>query len=277
MSIGFQSRAQNERQTPRRRQIYNGSTKTVFEGVDPGTLVLYFKDDIQDVGGNVHTIVGKGTINNRISELLLSRLAEIGIGSHFIKRLNMKEHLVHCADVIPARLTIHNIAVGSFAHRLGLQENFVPAKSIFEFQLKDRSLGYPVVSAQHLLSLELVREEEIDAILTVAQRINDYLNGQFLALGYRLVNFTLQFGRLNPSDYIDEPHLIIVDELSADNIALIDLSTGELHDPAAMAAPHAIDTYRNIASKLGILADGGPLDLQESVVQMLSTGQQGNQ
>ncbi len=263
MAIGTQSRLSREKIPSRRRQVHDGTDKTLFEGTEPDTYVLYFKDDCIDIAGNPTTIVGKGAINNRISELLMTRLGDIGVSTHFIKRLNMREQLVQATDALPVTLSINNIAVGEFAKRLGLDENFLLQKAIPEFKYKSKELGNPVVSPQHIVALGWAREDEIEQMLSLSQRINDYLTGQFLALGFRLAQFTMEFGRLYNNEFFEDIPLILIDELSPDTFTLIDLTSGAPYD--FDARPHL---YQEIGGRLGLLTDGGPLDLQESVTYL---------
>lgn len=237
---------------PRRRKLIDGTTKTIFDGPDPGTYVLYFKDDIV-LNGEVETVSGKGILNNRISELFMSRLNDLSIDTHFIRTLNMREQLVRTTETLPFQLTLNNIASGKFAKRLGLEDGMVLSKPIPEFSLRSKELSDPVVAAEHLTALGWSRFEEIDEILLIAQRINDFLNGQFLALNIRLMSFSLQFGRFYTSDLMDS-QIIITDELSPETMNLVDITTGRRLDHQGMEDyPEAAgEIYQEVARRLGI-------------------------
>lgn len=238
---------------PRRRQLLDGTSKTIYDGPEPGTHVLYFKDDVF-LEGEVETINGKGILNNRVSELLLSRLNEIGIDTHFIRTLNMREQLVRATEALPFYVTLHNVASGTFAKRLGLEEGMQLSKPVPEFSLTSKELGNPTVAAEHLTSLGWSRFEEIDEILLTAQRVNDFLNGQFLALNMRLISFSLEFGRFYTSDLMDS-QIMITDELSPDTCNLLDLTTGRRLDLQGMEddPEEASEIYQEVARRLGVL------------------------
>ena len=238
---------------PRRPQLREGRGKILYDGPEPGTHVLFFKDE-GGAGNSSLTLSGKGVLNNRISELLMTRLNDMGINTHFIRRLNMREQLIRATEVLPFNLTIHNLASGSFALRLGLEEGMSLPKPIPEFALRSRELNNPVVAVEHLAALGWGRLEEIDDILLISQRVNDFLSGQFLALNMRLISFTLEFGRYYVSDFT-EPHILVIDELSPDTCNLLDLTTGErLDQQGVQNQPHmARNIYQTVASRFGLL------------------------
>src|SRR5258708_4483135 len=135
----------------RRRRIYEGKCKTMFEGPEPGTLVQYFKDDATAFNNQKHGIIsGKGVLNNRISEYLMTRLAEIGIPTHLMRRLNMREQLVRQVEIIPIEVVVRNIAAGSLAKRFKLQDGTQLPRSIIEYYYKSDELGDPMVSEEHI-------------------------------------------------------------------------------------------------------------------------------
>jgi phosphoribosylaminoimidazole-succinocarboxamide synthase len=237
----------------RRRQLMDTLSKTTYDGPEPGTHVLYFKDDVSLLG-SVKTISGKGILNNRISELLMSRLNELGIDTHFIRALNMREQLVRATESLPFYVTIHNVATGSFAKRLGLEDGMILSKPIPEFSYRSKELGNPVVAAEHLTALGWSRFEEIDDIIMTSQRVNDFLNGQFLAINIRLMSFTLEFGRLYTTDLMDS-QMMITDELSPEKCHLLDLTTGNRLDIMGMedTPEEAHGIYQEVSRRLGVL------------------------
>src|SRR6266581_4994900 len=149
----------------RRRRIYDGKAKTMFEGPEPGTLVQYFKDDATAFNAQKKGIItGKGVLNNRISEYLMLRLAEIGIPTHFVRRLNMREQLVHEVEMIPLGVVVRNIAAGSLSERLGIAEGTALPRSIIEYYLKKDELGDPLVSEEHITAFGWASTGELHEI-----------------------------------------------------------------------------------------------------------------
>ncbi len=128
----------------RRKQIYEGKAKVLFEGPEPGTIVQYFKDDATAFNNQKRgTITGKGVLNNRISEFLMTRIADIGVPTHFVRRLNMREQLVRAVEIIPLEVVVRNVVAGSLAKRLGIEEGTPLARSIIEYYFKNDALGDP--------------------------------------------------------------------------------------------------------------------------------------
>src|SRR5262249_20773418 len=142
------------------------------------------------------TITGKGVLNNRISEFLMSRLNEIGVPTHFMRRLNMREQLVRKVEVIPVKVVVRNIVAGSLAKRLGIAEGTLLPRSIVEFHYKSDELDNPLVTDEHITAFGWACPHELEEIMSQALRINDYLSGLFLGIGLKLVDFKLEFGRL---------------------------------------------------------------------------------
>lgn len=254
MAIDSPSPFVGEYAHPRRRHLFEGTGKILYEGPEPGTCVWHFKDDVA-VESGISTVSGKGVLNNRISDLLMSRLNELGFDTHFIRTLNMREQLVRKTEALPFSVTLHNVAFGAFAKRLGLEEGIIFSKPLHEFFLRSPELGNPVVATEHLTVLGWSRFEEIDDILLISQRINDFLTGQFLAYNMRLVSFTLEFGRLYVNDLADS-QVILGGELSPDTLDLLDLTTGKrLGRHGIQGTPEeAQEIYRQVASRLGVLS-----------------------
>src|ERR671912_1515395 len=177
----------------RRRQIYEGKAKILYEGTEPGTIIQYFKEDATAFNAQKKgTINGKGVINNRISEHVFLRLAHIGIPTHFIRRLNMREQLVRQVEIIPLEVVVRNVAAGSLSKRLGIEEGTQLPRSIIEFYYKNEALGHPMVSEEHITAFGWASPQEIDDIMALAIRVNDFLSGLFLGVGIRLVDFKLE-------------------------------------------------------------------------------------
>ncbi|HEU0069817.1 MAG TPA: phosphoribosylaminoimidazolesuccinocarboxamide synthase [Alphaproteobacteria bacterium] len=240
----------------RRKQIYEGKAKVLFEGPEPGTLVQYFKDDATAFNNKKKgTITGKGVLNNRISEHLMLRLHEIGIPTHFVRRLNMREQLIREVEIIPIEVVIRNIAAGSISTRLGIPEGTPLPRSIVEYYYKKDELNDPMVSEEHITAFGWASTPEIDDILNMSLRINDFLMGLLLGIGIRLVDFKLEFGRLYEGD---EVRVVLADEISPDNCRLWDASTNEKMDKDRFRRDmgKVEEAYQEVARRLGILPEG---------------------
>ena len=246
----------------RRRRIYEGKAKVLFEGPEPGTLVQYFKDDATAFNNQKKGVItGKGVLNNRISEYLMTRLTEAGIPTHFLRRLNMREQLVREVEIIPLEIVVRNVAAGSLATRFGLTEGTPLPRSIVEFYYKNDELGDPMVSEEHVTAFGWATTQEIDEILNLALRINDFLSGLFLGVGLRLVDFKVEFGRLWEGE---EMRIVLADEISPDSCRLWDIKTNEKLDKDRFRRDlgQVEEAYQEVARRLGILPEGGPGDLK---------------
>ncbi|HLW27758.1 MAG TPA: phosphoribosylaminoimidazolesuccinocarboxamide synthase [Kiloniellales bacterium] len=246
----------------RRRRIYEGKAKVLFEGPEPGTLVQYFKDDATAFNNQKKgTITGKGVLNNRISEYLMMRLQSIGVPTHFIRRLNMREQLVREVEIIPLEVVVRNVAAGSLSTRLGIEEGTQLPRSILEFYLKNDALGDPMVSEEHITCFNWASPHEIDEMMQMALRVNDFLTGLFLGVGIKLVDFKLEFGRLWEDEQL---RIVLADEISPDNCRLWDIETSEKLDKDRFRRDlgKAEEAYQEIARRLGVLPEAGPLDIQ---------------
>jgi phosphoribosylaminoimidazole-succinocarboxamide synthase len=244
----------------RRRQIYEGKAKVLFEGPEPGTLVQYFKDDATAFNNQKKgTITGKGVLNNRISEYLMTRLNEIGVPTHFVRRLNMREQLVREVEIIPVEVVIRNIAAGSLSKRLDIPEGTVLPRSILEYYYKNDKLGDPMVSEEHITAFGWATTQDLDDIVQLSLRINDFLSGLFLGIGIKLVDFKLEFGRLWTND---EMRIVLADEISPDNCRLWDAKTNDKMDKDRFRQDlgRVEEAYQEVARRLGILPEGGPAD-----------------
>ncbi|TDQ80445.1 phosphoribosylaminoimidazole-succinocarboxamide synthase [Dongia mobilis] len=246
----------------RRRRIYEGKAKVLFEGPEPGTLVQYFKDDASAFNNQKKgTITGKGVLNNRISEYLMLRLGEIGIPTHFVRRLNMREQLVREVEIIPLEVVVRNVAAGSLSKRLGIPEGTQLPRSIIEYYYKSDELGDPIVSEEHITAFGWAMPQDLDEMINLALRVNDFLTGLMLGVGLRLVDFKLEFGRLYEND---EMRIVLADEISPDNCRLWDVKTGEKLDKDRFRRDlgNVEEAYQEVARRLGILPEGGPRDMK---------------
>ena len=196
----------------RRRRIYEGKAKVLYEGPEPGTLIQHFKDDATAFNAKKHEVIdGKGVLNNRISEYVFQHLNDIGVPTHFIRRLNMREQLIREVEIIPLEVVVRNVAAGSLAERLGLEEGTQLPRSIIEFYYKNDKLNDPMVSEEHITAFGWATPQEIDDIMALAIRVNDFLSGLFLGVGIRLVDFKMETGRLWEGDLM---RIVVADEIS---------------------------------------------------------------
>ncbi len=247
----------------RRRQIYEGKAKVLYEGPEPGTLVQYFKDDATAFNNQKKgTITGKGVLNNRISEYLMTRLGEIGVPTHFVRRLNMREQLVKEVEILPIEVVVRNIAAGSLCKRFGIAEGTVLPRSIIEYYYKSDELGDPMVSEEHITAFGWAMPHDIDDMLALALRTNDFLTGLFLGVGLKLVDFKVEFGRLYNEH--GEVRIILADEISPDSCRLWDAETDEKLDKDRFRRDlgNVAEAYQEVARRLGILPEGGVSDVE---------------
>ena len=212
----------------KRRRIYEGKAKVLYEGPEPGTLIQHFKDDATAFNAKKHALIeGKGVLNNRISEFIFQKLNDIGVPTHFIKRLNMREQLIREVEIVPLEVVVRNVAAGSLSTRLGLEEGTNLPRSIIEFYYKNDALNDPMVCEEHITAFGWATPQEIDEIMQLALRINDFLVGLFLGIGIRLVDFKVEFGRLYDNEQV---RIVLADEISPDCCRLWDIQTGDKLD-----------------------------------------------
>lgn len=243
----------------RRKKIYEGKAKILYEGPEPGTLIQYFKDDTTAFNAQKKAILeGKGVVNNQISAFCMQNLNAIGVPTHFIKRMNMREQLVREVEIIPLEVVCRNVAAGSLSKRLGMEEGSPLPRSIVEFYYKNDALGDPMVAEEHITAFNWASTQEIDDMMALTLRVNDYLFGMFAAVGIRLVDFKLEFGRLYEGDMV---RTVIADEISPDSCRLWDIQTNEKMDKDRFRRDlgNVTEAYAEVARRLGILrvAAGG--------------------
>jgi phosphoribosylaminoimidazole-succinocarboxamide synthase len=246
----------------RRRQLYEGKAKILFEGPEPGTLVQYFKDDATAFNAQKKgTITGKGVLNNRISEFLMTKLAEINIPTHFIRRLNMREQLIKEVEIIPIEVVVRNVAAGSLSQRLGIPEGTRLPRSIVEYYYKNDQLNDPMVAEEHITAFGWATPPDMDDIVHLTLRINDFLTGLFLGVGIILVDFKVEFGRLYENE---DMRIVLADEISPDNCRLWDAKTNEKMDKDRFRRDlgKIEEAYQEVARRLGILPEAGSRDMK---------------
>lgn len=237
----------------RRRRLYEGKAKILYEGPEPGTLVQHFKDDATAFNRKKHAQVeGKGVLNNRICEFIYQHLNAIGVPTHFIRRLNMREQLIREVEIIPLEVVVRNVAAGSLSQRLGMEEGTQLPRSIMEFYYKADELDDPMVSEEHITAFGWATPQEIDDIMALALRVNDFLSGLFLGVGIRLVDFKLEFGRLYEDDMM---RIVVADEISPDSCRLWDMESGEKLDKDRFRRDMGglVEAYQEVARRLGVM------------------------
>jgi phosphoribosylaminoimidazole-succinocarboxamide synthase len=240
---------------PRRKKIYEGKAKILYEGPEPGTLIQYFKDDTTAFDATKKAVLeGKGVINNRISEYIMTRLNGIGVQNHFIKRLNLREQLIKEVEIIPLEVVCRNIAAGSLSTRFGLPEGQALPRSIIEFYYKDDKLHDPMCTEEHITAFNWAQTQEIDDMLATTLRVNDFLSGLFSAVGITLVDFKVEYGRVWEGDYAK---VLLADEISPDSCRLWDSISSEKLDKDRFRRDlgNVIESYTEVARRLGIMKE----------------------
>jgi phosphoribosylaminoimidazole-succinocarboxamide synthase len=239
----------------RRTRVYEGKAKILYEGPEPGTLVVHYKDDATAFNAQKKAVIeGKGVINNRISEFVFTKLNEIGLPTHFIRRLNMREQLIREVEIIPVEVVVRNIAAGSLATRLGMEEGTALPRSIIEFYYKNDELGDPMISEENINAFNWASPQEIDDIMAMSIRVNDFLSGLFLGIGIKLIDFKLEFGRLYEGEMV---RTVVADEISPDNCRLWDIKSGDKLDKDRFRRDMGglVEAYQEVARRLGIIPD----------------------
>ena len=236
----------------KRKKIYEGKAKILYKGPQPNTIIQYFKDDATAFNNKKFAVInGKGVLNNRISSFLMEKIKHIGIPTHFIKRLNMREQLVHAVEIIPIEVVIRNIAAGSICKRFNLKEGEALPRAIVEYYYKSDELNDPLVSNEHITAFEWANSNELEDIFNMSLRINDFLIGVFSSIGIKLIDFKLEFGRFYKDENLE---IILADELSPDNFRLWDNKTNKKLDKDRFREDlgNMKEAYQEVAERLGI-------------------------
>jgi phosphoribosylaminoimidazole-succinocarboxamide synthase len=234
----------------RRKKVYEGQAKILYEGPEPGTLIQYFKDDSAPTVAAPATLEGKGVLNNRLSEFFMAGLNQIGVPTHFIRRINMREQLVRMAEIIPLEVVVRNYSAGPMTARLGIPEGTQLPRPIVEYYFKDGKLNLPLVAEEHIVAFGWANQQDLDDIVALSLRVNDFLSGVMMGVGIRLADFRIEVGRIWEGDFM---RLIVADEISPDNCRLWDMRQperpdGTIPDPQPMA-----DVYTELARRLGVM------------------------
>ena len=235
------------------KKLYEGKAKIIYEGPEKGTAIQHFKDDATAYNNQKKSIVeGKGVLNNRISEHIFNNINQIGIKTHLIKRLNMREQMIRLVEIIPVEFIVRNIATGSLTKKLGIADGTILSKPLIEYSYKNDELGDPLVAKEHILEFKWASEVELNFINDICLRINDFMQGMFRGVGIKLVDFKLEFGRAN----IDgNKEILLADEISPDTCRLWDVISEKKLDKDRFRKDlgNIIQAYQEVARRLGII------------------------
>ena len=235
------------------KKLYEGKAKILYEGPEKGTAIQHFKDDATAFNNQKKSNVeGKGVLNNRISEHIFQNINQIGIKTHLIKRLNMREQLVKLVEIIPIEFIVRNIATGSLTKRLGIDDGTVLKSPLLEYCYKNDELGDPLVAKEHILLFDWATETELNEIKKTCLRVNDFMLGMFRGIGIKLVDFKLEFGRLWKDSKFQ---IILADEISPDTCRLWDVVSDKKLDKDRFRKDlgNIIQAYQEVARRLGII------------------------
>lgn len=206
-------------------QMYEGKAKKVFATDDERYVIVSYKDDATAFNGvKKGTIEGKGSINNRMSNMLMQMLEKKGVPTHFVEELNDRDTVVKKVSIVPLEVIIRNISAGSFSKKYGVEEGIVFEEPTIEFSYKNDDLGDPLINSYHAFALKLATKEEIETIKSMAFKVNEVLKEYFKTLGIKLVDFKLEFGRLADGT------IVLADEISPDTCRFWDINTNEKLD-----------------------------------------------
>ena len=235
------------------KKLYEGKAKIIYATSDKSLVIQYFKDDATAFNNlKKSTIEGKGVLNNRISEHILTNLTQIGIKNHLVKRLNMREQIIKLVEIIPIEFIVRNVATGSITKRLGIEEGTVLKHPLLEYCLKDDKLGDPLIAEEHILAFDWATKLELEKVKKMVLRINDFMIGMFRGVGIKLIDFKLEFGRLKENG---KTEVILADEISPDTCRLWDSITDKKLDKDRFRKDlgDLIPAYIEVAKRLGIL------------------------
>ncbi len=235
------------------KKLYEGKAKIVYASSEKNLVIQHFKDDATAYNNKKKSVIdGKGILNNRISEHILTYLSQVGIKNHLVKRLNMREQLIKRVEIIPIEFVVRNIATGSLTNRLGIEEGTVLDSTLIEYCLKDDKLGDPLISKEHIYTFKWATRREIEKIDRQLLRINDFLVGLFRGIGIKLVDFKVEFGRYKNNS---KNEILLADEISPDTCRLWDMNTEKKLDKDRFRKNlgNLIQAYQEVAKRLGIL------------------------
>jgi phosphoribosylaminoimidazole-succinocarboxamide synthase len=226
--------------------LYEGKAKKVFATDNAGAVIVEYKDDATAFNGvKLGTILGKGVVNNRLSNHLFRLLETKGVPTHYIEELSDRETLVKKVRIVPLEVIIRNVAAGSMSKRYGVEEGRLLRRPVLEFSYKDDALGDPMITEDMILALDFATQEEIDTIKTMAFRVNEVLKEEFLTYKLKLIDFKLEFGK-----YGDK--IILADEISPDTCRLWDADTNEKLDKDRFRRDlgNVVEAYEEVARRI---------------------------
>ena len=238
-------------------KLYEGKAKIIYETKDKNLVIQHFKDDATAFNNQKKAKVeGKGVLNNRISEHILTNLSQCGIKTHLVKRLNMREQLIRKAEIFPIEFIVRNIATGSLTKRLGISEGTVLEKPLLEYCYKKDELEDPLVSKEHIYIFGWASEKDIKEIDKITLRINDLLLGMFRGIGIKLIDFKIEYGLAWNKD-TEEKEIVLADEISPDTCRLWDLKTEKKLDKDRFRKDlgNVIQGYQEVARRFGIMPE----------------------
>ena len=242
-------------------QLYEGKAKQVFATDDPNVVLVDYKDDATAFNGlKKGTIVGKGVVNNLVSNHLFKMLEANGVKTHLVEQLNERDSVVRRVSIVPIEVIVRNIAAGSLSKRLGLPEGTKLKTTVLEYCYKNDDLGDPMVNNYHILAAGFATQEEIDKISSMALKVNELMLEFFKSIGVDLIDFKIEFGKTSDGE------IILADEISPDTCRFWDINTHEKLDKDRFRRDMGglIEAYSEVARRLGILGEnekvqaGGP-------------------
>lgn len=253
----------------KRKQLYDGKAKTIYEGPEEGTVIQYFKDDATAFNKEKHSVIeGKGVLNNCISAFIMGHLENAGVPTHFLKRINMREQLVRKVKIVPIEVVIRKKAAGSLCKRYGVEEGKRLISPLVELFYKDDALGDPLISPEAVIILEICDSDELEEMIATALKVTDILTGMFMAIGLDLIDIKYEFGRVEDSEFEGLYDIILADEISPDNCRLHDMKTGESFDKDVFRFEKGslVSAYSEVARRLGLFPES--VDSGDKVVQL---------
>jgi len=233
------------------KKLYEGKAKIIFASTDKNLVIQHFKDDATAFNNQKKAnIEGKGILNNRISEHILSALKDIGIQNHLVKRLNMREQLIDFVEIIPIEFVVRNIVTGSLTKRLNIEDGTILNKPLIEYYYKNDELGDPLVTREHIDAFGWATSHELELISKQCLRVNDFLQGMFRSINIKLIDFKLEFGKRK-----SDGKIILADEISPDTCRLWDADTDKKLDKDRFRKDlgNIVEAYQEVARRLGIL------------------------
>ena len=233
------------------KKLYEGKAKIIFASTDKNLVIQHFKDEATAFNNQKKAnIEGKGILNNRISEHILSALKDIGIQNHLVKRLNMREQLIDFVEIIPIEFVVRNIVTGSLTKRLNIEDGTILNKPLIEYYYKNDELGDPLVTREHIDAFGWATSHELELISKQCLRVNDFLQGMFRSINIKLIDFKLEFGKRK-----SDGKIILADEISPDTCRLWDADTDKKLDKDRFRKDlgNIVEAYQEVARRLGIL------------------------